>query len=111
MRSSPSFFVIYDSPSIILYFFEKALYPEITLTVVGNNNAKELMDACPFVDEYFTYDKSLKDTLFLIRKLWKSDAVYLMDTLYRISTVYAMARIKIRVYNWLISIIHPWLYR
>ena len=75
----------------------KELYPEITLTVVGNNNAKELMDACPFVDEYFTYDKSLKDTLFLIRKLWKSDAVYLMDTLYRISTVYAMARIKIRV--------------
>lgn len=67
----------------------KELYPEITLTVVGNNNAKELMDACPFVDEYFTYDKSLKDTLFLIRKLWKSDAVYLMDTLYRISAVYS----------------------
>lgn len=75
----------------------KKLYPNVILTVVGNDNAKEIMDACPFVDEYFTYDKSLKDTFFLIKKLWKSDAVYLMDTLYRISTVYAIARIKIRV--------------
>lgn len=75
----------------------KILYPETRLTVIGNDNAKEMMEACPFVDEYFTYDKSLKNTLFLIKTLWKSDVVYLMDTLYRISTVYAMARIKERI--------------
>lgn len=75
----------------------KTLYPETRLTVIGNDNAKEMMEACPFVDEYFTYDKSLKNTLFLIKTLWKSGVVYLMDTLYRISTVYAMARIKERI--------------
>ena len=75
----------------------KVLYPNVTLTVVGHPNARDIMTRCPFVDEYFTYDKSLHDTLFLIRKLWRSDFVYLMDTLYRISTVYAMARIKVRV--------------
>lgn len=75
----------------------KVLYPNVKLTVVGNENAKTLMEACPFVDEYFTYDKSWKDTWFLIRKLWCSDAVFLMDTLYRISVVYALACVKIRV--------------
>lgn len=75
----------------------KSIYPEIKLTVVGNENAKEFMDACPFVDEYLTYDKSFKSTLRLIKKLWRSDFVYLMDTLYRISVVYALARIKVRV--------------
>lgn len=75
----------------------KILYPHVKLTVVGAPNAYDIMTRCPFVDEYFTYDKSLHDTLFLIRNLWRSDFVYLMDTLYRISVVYAMARIKIRV--------------
>ena len=75
----------------------KILYPHVKLTVVGHPNARDIMTRCPFVDEYFTYDKSLHDMLFLIRKLWRSDFVYLMDTLYRISTVYAMARIKVRV--------------
>lgn len=75
----------------------KTLYPNVTLTVVGNDNAKQMMEACPFVDEYFTYDKSWKDTWFLIRKLWRSDAVFLLDTLYRISVVYDLACIKIRV--------------
>lgn len=75
----------------------KQLYPEVKLTVVGNNNAKKFMDACPFVDEYLTYDKTLKSTWFLIKKLWRADFVYLMDTLYRISVVYALARIKVRV--------------
>mgnify|MGYP002658012673 CR=1 FL=1 len=35
--------------------------------------------------------------MVLIRKLWCSDAVFLMDTLYRISVVYALACVKIRV--------------
>ena len=47
----------------------KQLYPEVKLTVVGNNNAKNFMNACPFVDEYLTYDKTLKSTWFLIKKL------------------------------------------
>lgn len=75
----------------------KTLYPDIKLTVVGNTNAKQLMEAYPFVDEYLTFDKTKKSSWNLIKKLWHSDVVYLMDTLYRVSIIYALACIKKRV--------------
>ena len=75
----------------------KELYPDTKLTVVGNTNAKQLMEAYPFVDEYLTFDKTTKTSWMLIKKLWRSDIVYLMDTLYRVSIVYALACIKKRI--------------
>lgn len=75
----------------------KELYPDTKLTVVGNTNARQLMEAYPFVDEYLTFDKTTKTSWMLIKKLWRSDIVYLMDTLYRSSIIYALACIKKRI--------------
>ena len=75
----------------------KLLYPDTKLTVVGEENAKQLMEAYPFVDEYLTFDKTKKSSWHLIKKLWRSDVVYLMDTLYHISIIYGLACIKKRV--------------
>lgn len=75
----------------------KELYPDTKLTVVGNTNARQLMEAYPFVDEYLTFDKTTKTSWMLIKKLWRSDIVYLMDTLYRPSIIYALACIKKRI--------------
>lgn len=75
----------------------KSLYPDTKLTVVGEENAKQLMEAYPFVDEYLTFDKTKKSSWHLIKKLWRSDIVYLMDTLYHISIIYGLACIKKRV--------------
>ncbi len=47
----------------------KTLYPNIKLTVVGNTNAKQLMEAYPFVDEYLTFDKTKKSSWNLIKKI------------------------------------------
>lgn len=95
----------------------KELYPETKITVVGNRSATTLMNAYPFVDEYYSFDKSFHDSIHIIKNLWHADVVYLMDTLYRISVIYALARIKKRVglphkrRKWLTDLleIEPWM--
>ena len=75
----------------------KTLLPETKLIVVGEENARSLMEGCPFVDEYLGFDKSYKSSWNIIKKLWRADIVYLMDTLYRISIIYWLARVKKRI--------------
>lgn len=75
----------------------KTLLPEAKLIVVGEENARALMEGCPFVDEYLGFDKSYKSSWNIIKKLWRADIVYLMDTLYRISIIYWLARVKKRI--------------
>ena len=46
----------------------KTLLPETKLIVVGEENARALMEGCPFVDEYLGFDKSYKSSWNIIKK-------------------------------------------
>lgn len=46
----------------------KTLLPESKLIVVGEENARSLMEGCPFVDEYLGFDKSYKSSWNIIKK-------------------------------------------
>ena len=74
----------------------KKIHPDIVLTLVTDKVSTEFAKKFPFVDNVYYYDKTLYSTIYLIKKLWKSDFVFLIDTLYRISVVYALAQIKVR---------------
>ncbi len=91
----------------------KSLFPEIKLILVTDPISTTIAGKFPFVDEVYGFDKSLKSSKRLIQKLWKADFVYLMDTLYRPSVIYWLARIKHRVGiphkrgKWLTQVIAP----
>ena len=60
----------------------KKIHPDIVLTLVTDKVSTEFAKKFPFVDNVYYYDKTLYSTIYLIKKLWKSD--------------FALAQIKVR---------------
>lgn len=75
----------------------KELYPQSHITLLIFDNAKDLVDGLPFIDQVFCYNKK-RDGFF---KLWRMmlgyDAAIFLDLTYRPAMVAALAGIPIRV--------------
>ena len=59
----------------------KKIHPDIVLTLVTDKVSTEFAKKFPFVDNVYYYDKTLYSTIYLIKKLWKSDFVFLIAML------------------------------
>lgn len=75
----------------------KTLYPDVKLTMVTENHTLPLTKRMPFIDEAYGFDKTLHDEWLFIKKFWRNDLVYCVDTSYRISLIYFLAMIKERI--------------
>lgn len=74
----------------------KRLYPESHITLLILDNAYELVDGLPFIDEIFCYNKKRDGFFKLWRKLLTYDAALFLDLTYRIVVAAAMAGVPIR---------------
>lgn len=75
----------------------KDLYPQSHITFLIFDNAKELVDGLPFIDEVFCYNKKRDGFLKLWRKMIGYDAAIFLDMTYRSAMVATLAGIPIRV--------------
>lgn len=75
----------------------KELYPQTKLTMVTEKHTLSLTKRMPFIDEAYAFSQDIRTELFFIRRFWRSDLVYCIDTSYRISAIYALAMIKNRI--------------
>ena len=75
----------------------KHLYPDTKLIMVTEKHTLPITKRMPFIDEAYAFSKDLNTELNFIQKFWRSDLVYMVDTSYRVSVVYALAMIKERI--------------
>ena len=75
----------------------KELYPQTKLIMVTEKHTLSLTKRMPFIDEAYAFSQDIRTELFFIRRFWRSDLVYCIDTSYRISAIYALAMIKNRI--------------
>lgn len=75
----------------------KKLYPKTKLIMVTEKHTLPLTKRMPFIDEAYAFNKDISTECFFIRKFWRKDLVYCVDTSYRVSAVYALAMIKNRI--------------
>ena len=75
----------------------KELYPQSHITLLIFDNAKDLVDGLPFIDEVFCYNKKRDGFLKLWRKMIGYDAAIFLDLTYRPAMAAAWAGIPIRV--------------
>lgn len=75
----------------------KELYPQSHITLLIFDNAKDLVDGLPFIDEVFCYNKKRDGFLKLWRKMIGYDAAIFLDLTYRPAMAAALAGIPIRV--------------
>ncbi len=75
----------------------KKMYPYSFITLMIFENALDLVEGLPFIDEVMSYNKK-KDSIFkLWRKLLTYDAAIFLDLTYRPAMVAALAGVPIRV--------------
>ena len=74
----------------------KRLYPESYITLLILENARDLVDGLPFIDEVMCYNKKRDSFFKLWRKLLNYDAAIFLDLTYRIAMTSALAGVPIR---------------
>lgn len=75
----------------------KEIYPQSHITLLIFDNAKDLVDGLPFIDEVFCYNKKRDGFFKLWRKMLGYDAAIFLDLTYRPAMAAALAGIPLRV--------------
>ena len=75
----------------------KRLYPDTKLIMVTEKHTLPITKRMPFIYEAYAFSKDFNTEMNFIRRFWHSDLVYMVDTSYRVSVVYALAMIKERI--------------
>ncbi len=81
--------------AIVLALKEK--YPKSKLIYIVKKNAEQALERIEAIDEVLVYDKSFKNSLEIIKKIWCADLFFLVDTTYRLAVLGALAFAKKRV--------------
>ena len=75
----------------------KDIYPQSYLTLLIFDNARDLVEGLPFIDEVFCYNKKRDGFWRLWRKLLGNDVAIFLDLTYRPAMAAALAGVPIRV--------------
>ncbi|MBR2215263.1 MAG: glycosyltransferase family 9 protein [Selenomonadaceae bacterium] len=75
----------------------KKRLPDCHITLMIFDNARDLVEGLPFIDEVFCYNKKRDGFLKLWRKLWGTDTAIFLDLTYRPAMAAALAGVKKRV--------------
>ena len=75
----------------------KHIYPDTKLIMVTEKHTLPITRRMPFIDEAYAFTKDVPTEIDFIKRFWRNDLVYMVDTSYRVSAIYALAMIKERI--------------